>query len=384
MARISGISLASLALAITPLATVPIAQAQEYSQPKFELFGGIGRTLFDEQIEDSTHYNLGLGMNLNERWALELMATRFDTEWNGGAPDVDGEQYRLDALYHLGDAGDRARPYLAFGIGDQELESVAYAPRSSINDTLINAGLGVKYRLAERWQWRTDMRVFNNLDAEDTDFAITTGISFLFGFSDNKPAERPAPQAPADSDGDNVPDNRDRCPNTPRGISVDSNGCALDSDNDGVPDHRDQCPNTAQEYRVDDTGCPVELTENVSIEMRVQFATNSAEVREEFIPEVRQVADFMKQFDQTRVTVEGHTDSTGAAAYNQDLSQRRANAVREILVTRFGLPESRVRAVGHGEERPVADNSTEDGRERNRRVVAEISADVTRKETRDE
>lgn len=381
MALKFGIPLTALALAATPLSH---ADDHDPHHPTFELHGGLGRTVFDTPLEDTGHYQLGLGMNLGERWGLELMASQFDTEQSETGADIDGEQYRLDALYHLADRNQRARPYFAFGVGDQELSGPTLARAQ--NDTLINAGVGVKYQLSKRWLWRTDMRLFNNLDAEHTDFAISTGLSFLFGY-DDRPARSTAPEpattTPQDSDNDGVVDNRDQCPDTPEGVRVDARGCALDSDRDGVPDHRDNCPNTARQYRVDDQGCPVELTESVSIEMQVQFETNSAEVREQFMPEVQQVADFMRQFDQTRVTVEGHTDSSGAAAYNQQLSQRRAEAVREVLIERFGLPANRVEAVGYGEERPIADNDTASGREQNRRVVAEISADVTRTETRD-
>lgn len=375
-----GISLATLTMALSPLS---FADDHEPHHPTFEVHAGVGRTVFDTPVEDSGHYMLGIGMNLGERWGVELMGSMFETRLVDSGADVDGEQYRLDGLYYLADRDQRARPYLAFGVGDQELSSVTFP--SAQNDTLVNAGVGVKYQLSKRWLWRTDMRMFNNVDAEHTDVALSTGLSFLFGY-DDKPARRtqePTPAQPQDSDGDGVVDNRDQCPNTPSGVRVDARGCALDTDRDGVPDHRDDCPGTAQQYRVDDQGCPVELTESVSIEMQVQFETNSAEVREQFMPEVQQVANFMRQFDQTRVIVEGHTDSSGAAAYNQQLSQRRAEAVRDVLIERFGLPAERVEAVGYGEERPIADNDTADGRERNRRVVAEISADVTRTETRD-
>jgi OOP family OmpA-OmpF porin len=62
---------------------------------------------------------------------------------------------------------------------------------------------------------------------------------------------------PLDTDGDGVPDYRDKCPNTPRGVKVDTNGCPLDSDGDGVPDYRDKCPNTPRGTRVDSNGCPI-------------------------------------------------------------------------------------------------------------------------------
>ena len=93
------------------------------------------------------------------------------------------------------------------------------------------------------------------------------------------------------------------------------------------------------------------------------------------IGEVMQaLADFMKQYPQTSTVVEGHTDSVGTDAYNQGLSERRANAVRDVLVNQYGLSPDRVNAAGYGESRPVADNATADGRAINRRVEAEVEA----------
>lgn len=387
MALKLGTSLAALTLALSPVVSAqePDVSAQNKG-PMFEVHGGIGRSLFGNTLDDTTHYNLGLGMNLTDRWGIEVMGTQFEAHREEGAGfEVDGEQYRLDALYHLADLGERARPYLAFGAGHQLIDSPVYTG-SDGEDTLINAGVGVKYQLTKRWLWRTDIRAMNSIDYEYTDVAFSTGLSFLFGYSGSgsaQPEPQPEPRQPLDSDSDGVVNERDNCPNTPRGVSVDSQGCERDSDRDGVVDSKDQCPGTARQYKVDSTGCPIELSENVSIEMRVEFATNSAEVREAYMSEIKKVADFMNQFDRTQVTVEGHTDSTGAAAYNQDLSQRRAESVRQVLINRFGLDADRVKAVGYGEERPTATNETAEGRELNRRVVAEISTDVTRTQTRD-
>ena len=82
------------------------------------------------------------------------------------------------------------------------------------------------------------------------------------------------------------------------------------------------------------------------------------------------------QVDLNSVIAIGHTDSIGSDAYNQKLSERRAQAVREVLVNQYGVESQRVDSVGYGEARPVADNSTEEGRQINRRVEAEVEAQV--------
>mgnify|MGYP000338751550 CR=1 FL=1 len=96
------------------------------------------------------------------------------------------------------------------------------------------------------------------------------------------------------------------------------------------------------------------------------------------VSELKKVAEFMKRFGGVKAVVEGHSDSTGAAAYNKQLSQRRADAVRNALIKEFGIDASRLSAIGYGEERPIADNSTKAGRQANRRVVAVMEAEVAK------
>ncbi len=106
----------------------------------------------------------------------------------------------------------------------------------------------------------------------------------------------------------------------------------------------------------------------------MKFDFDRAEVKSGSYDDIRNLADFMKEYGQTSTVVEGHTDSVGTDAYNQRLSERRANAVRDVLVNQHGLDSSRIEAVGYGESRPVADNATEEGRAINRRVEAEVEA----------
>ena len=117
-----------------------------------------------------------------------------------------------------------------------------------------------------------------------------------------------------------------------------------------------------------------EPAEAVRVELDVKFDFDKAQVKQESYGDIKALADFMKQYPQTSTVVEGHTDSVGSDAYNQGLSERRASAVRDVLVNQYGVESSRVQAVGYGESRPVADNATADGRAINRRVEAEVEA----------
>ncbi len=112
----------------------------------------------------------------------------------------------------------------------------------------------------------------------------------------------------------------------------------------------------------------------VRVELDVKFDFDKAVVKEESRGDIKSLADFMSQYPSTSTVVEGHTDSVGTEAYNQKLSEHRANAVRDVLVNQYGVEADRVSSMGYGESRPVADNATAQGRAINRRVEAEVEA----------
>jgi OOP family OmpA-OmpF porin len=179
---------------------------------------------------------------------------------------------------------------------------------------------------------------------------------------------------PSDRDGDGVFFGIDVCPNTPRGVVVDATGCPVDSDGDGVFDGPDQCPNTPAGARVDARGCLVQL------ELRnVEFEFNSFQLTQSARSYLTELADqILTQADPegtARLELRGYTDSVGSEAYNERLSEQRADAVRSFLLTtnmRMEAFADRLDAVGYGEADPVASNDTEEGRARNRRVELHI------------
>lgn len=129
-----------------------------------------------------------------------------------------------------------------------------------------------------------------------------------------------------------------------------------------------------EETMVEETMPAEPAADAVRVELDVKFDFDKAQVKDDSYGDIKNLADFMNQYPQTTTVVEGHTDSVGTDAYNQGLSERRANAVREVLVNQYGVSGDRVNAVGYGEARPVADNATDSGRAINRRVEAEVEA----------
>ncbi len=181
-------------------------------------------------------------------------------------------------------------------------------------------------------------------------------------------ADEPKPVvAPKDSDNDGVADSIDECPTTPAGAAVDNKGCALDSDNDGVADYKDQCPNSKAGAMVNELGCV-----DAFVLEGVNFHTNSADLTDAAKAILAPIAlAHHTHHTDVSLLVSGHTDSQGASAYNQDLSERRAAAVVAFMVEQ-GCSETKLTSVGFGEDNAIADNATKEGRAQNRRVELSV------------
>ncbi len=197
--------------------------------------------------------------------------------------------------------------------------------------------------------------------------------------------DKPCPVPPEkDSDGDGVVDSKDKCPDTPAGRKVDANGCELDRDGDGIVDGDDKCPDV---YAKTADGCPPAAAAPEPAALApaaapqpaqapaptrlvlddVNFDYDKASLRPEAYPKLNEAAESLKGWGDGKIEVAGHTDSRGSEAYNMNLSLRRAESVRDYLVTK-GIPSDRMVIKGYGESQPVADNATPEGRFQNRRV----------------
>lgn len=171
-----------------------------------------------------------------------------------------------------------------------------------------------------------------------------------------------------DSDKDGVADDIDQCPNTKQGTTVDTTGCPMDSDGDGIPDDQDKCPNTIKGQEIDKYGCPLNKKQDLSkLRKGINFKTGSAELTKNSFGTLNDVASLLNQFPEAGLEVQGHTDNTGSSEKNKELSSKRAESVTNYLEKK-GVDGGRLRAVGYGDEKPIADNKTKDGRAKNRRV----------------
>jgi type IX secretion system PorP/SprF family membrane protein len=163
-----------------------------------------------------------------------------------------------------------------------------------------------------------------------------------------------------DTDGDGVQDSEDACVNQ-RGTAA-FNGCP-DTDKDGVADPQDECPQVPglPEHK----GCPASFTQEKL--GHVIFETGKATLETTSYTYLDEVIAVLKKYPDTKIVIEGHTDSEGDDADNLKLSQQRAETIREYFIEK-GIRQDRITITGHGESKPVDTNDTAEGRKHNRRV----------------
>ena len=176
-----------------------------------------------------------------------------------------------------------------------------------------------------------------------------------------------------DNDKDGFADKVDKCPMDPEDKDgfEDDDGCPdTDNDKDGILDKDDKCPN---EHGVPPDGCPKKYTHVVVTEKKIElkqtvfFDTNKATIKPVSFALLNDVAAALADNPKIKVEIQGHTDSQGNDAFNLKLSQKRAESVRAYVAGR-GIDKGRMVPRGYGEDVPIADNRTVDGRGQNRRV----------------
>jgi OOP family OmpA-OmpF porin len=318
-----------------------------------------GYTFLDSDrgdLDDDAHYGFGIGKHLSPSWSLELNALTGQHDGSSGA-ELDLSAFSVDLL-RVFNREASVSPFISLGAGALNLDPQGPGRQE---DFMAQAGIGLNWRF---WENAADTRSLSlrpevkarwqEAGAGDaTDYLATVSLVFSYGAEAVAPPALPPPPAPAaplpppepvappppkDTDGDGVLDDQDRCAGTPRGVAVDAEGCP-------------------RKGSITLTG--------------VTFENDSAVLTGGSHAALDAVAADLAKYRRLKVELQGHTDSVGTAAYNLKLSQRRADAVREYLVSR-GVGAEQLSARGYGEGQPVADNGTADGRAQNRRVAMSV------------
>lgn len=370
--------------------------------------------------------NGGIGI-LPELYFSRYLSPRFDLMFQGNlgvfrstlkTNDLDFKNLFLNLRIKLSNETKNLRPYLYAGPG-----LLKYSNNNKIIN--FNVGLGTKYYFTpglaayfEAGYIQGLNTVRNGSIVREKFWKNTAGLEFNLGKS-------------KDSDMDGVPDNKDKCPNTPLGVAVDKNGCPLDSDGDGVADYLDdcptvaglsslkgcpdedgdgiadkydKCPGTKKGVKVDASGCPLNKEKDVvavpkensgypvkekEVEKKKPVTLNQIEIQNikvspvHFVSGKSYLTDYSKAILDKLViilnedkdfncNIFGYADEMGSEEYNIILSGQRIGSTIEYMGSK-GISDSRfITRTAFGKANPVATNATPEGRLINRRVEFEI------------
>jgi OOP family OmpA-OmpF porin len=340
----------TLAATLAPLPAAALHEAPEgVDAPlRYIAFGGFYEDPDSGRGVDSglgSNYGYGQSWGATRAWELRLFGGTLETGEKG---KTDFYQYGagLDVFQYFGNIA-AGHPYLVGGLG-----ALLNDVDPDENDGVSGYGnLGAGWRFAPLQGWgirpRVDLRgVYDSFDSGQ--------IDVLLGFTLEIAAERETLV--------------EKLVETEKIVEVP---VVLDGDGDGVLDAADKCPDTVGGAKVEGDGCVRKA--QIVVLPNIEFALDRAELA----PPGREVLDtvvrFMNDQPEIELGIRGHTDATGGELYNLRLSQKRAAAAMAYLVEK-GIAARRMRSAGYGESRPLADNATEEGRERNRRVELNIRA----------
>ena len=336
MNRKKKLKITTLVLTIILLLTHSNSVLAEITSNSYAITPLIGAYYFDknQNIERDSVYGLGLAYHFTPNWAVELMYLRgkFKQKYYNQiyddccCCDLNAQIFHLSALYHF-KPEQKLNPYVAIGMGQTQLD---YACKETENDFMINYGGGIKYTLSSHFSIRGDIRHRYSFENSMNNLVITLGLTYQTSTRKKKKEKvefkLPEPLPPIKPE-----------------------------------------PEYAQ-FKT--------IKEKISINLKIQFEFNKHVVKRQYYNQIESVAKFLNKYPETQAVIEGHTCNIGSEHYNLELSMRRAESVKNVLIDHFHINPQRLSSAGYGMAKPIADNSTEEGREKNRRVIAVISTTV--------
>ena len=304
--------------------------------------------------------------------ALQVSLKANTLEYYGVAPRVDFEYSTIDQLGILAESSMRlavngvydfdldipVTPYALVGFGYELLDEEQF---NFVNSMFAQFGGGLKYSLNESVDLTAEAKYVVSIDNIDS-YQIFAGVSLPLGdeLEDDKYVE--VVEEIIEYEDDSVASKN--VINLEEEL-VQARTRRVDSDNDGILDGADSCTNTPTGYSVDANGCARE------VKLAVEFAPSSTVITSSYQNSLYQFAQYLKDFPEVQVQVQGHTASDTTTTVGIVLSENRAESVKNALIE-LGVPASRIQAIGFGGYKPVASNSTKYGKNQNRRVEVKL------------
>jgi OOP family OmpA-OmpF porin len=321
-------------------------------------------------VENHTVYGLELQSNTLDSEIKPELSVLYGRDTQFGEKFTGVLTTMLNGVYEI-DTGTLITPFAKAGMG---YEWYTNTHPTDFDGIVLDAGMGLKADLTKHIALKLEglyLYKMNNNGAVDGsngevhNLAALAGLTFSFDEKETPVvAAVAAPVAAAVVAEEPKPTPAPKP--TPVVAAPVAPTCPIDSDKDTIFDPQDKCPNTPAGFKVDAQGCPLTAT------LHINFKTDSAKIKLNGDREVDAFAEFLKENPVYNATIVGHTDSTASEAYNQKLSERRANAVKDVLV-KDGVASDRLTTSGKGEASPIATNKTKEGRALNRRIEAELT-----------
>jgi OmpA-OmpF porin, OOP family len=317
---------------VVVMLTAFVAAAQaEVKAGSFSVTPFVGGYIFegneiDKAYNNEDTYAVGLraGYNFTKHFGVEGFFNYIpmdNKDWNDDN-EVELFGYGIEGLYHFMPES-RFVPFLAIGVGGIHYDALPNDP-DNMDKLALDYGAGFKLFVTDNIALRADVRHVIPINERYNDLLYTFGINFAFGGEEKvveAKVEEPLPPPPPPPP-----------PPAPKPVIIEKGRQTLD----------------------------------------VKFDFDKSTIKEGYYHDIDNLVDVMKDYSDLKVVIEGHTDSVGTDAYNKNLSQERAGAVKKYMVEKGGIDANRISAVGYGEERPIASNDTDEGRLQNRRVEAAV------------
>ena len=330
-------------LSTVACATMMLAANSDYKYEITPTFGGVyteGNLGLDRNYANG---GLSLGFNQFDSFIdqveLGFLRSIEDVNYDGSNSDT-GITRVFTNLIKEYDLTSDVSLYTLIGAGVEIFDSEANGNEDGL---FGNYGAGIKYKVADNFALKFDVRHLIEADHGDNNLLYNVGFAVPFG-----EVAKAAPVVEKSA------------PVVEKAAPVEA---PKDSDADGVIDSLDECPNTMAKAKVDSVGCMT------LVNLNINFDTNSSVIKDSYNSRIVEFANMMKANPKLKATIGAHTDSVGSDAYNQKLSERRAASTVEALKA-LKVDPSKITAVGYGETKPVATNATAEGKAQNRRVEA--------------
>lgn len=398
-------------------------------QGAFSVSPFIGGYTFEgnQNLQTQPVYGLRGGYDFTKHFGAELLFDYVSTKYTEADNQIsaDALHYRLEGLYHFMPE-KRLVPFIAVGAGGQNINYSSGVE----NKTKFAAdyGAGLKYFITDDIALRADMRhvivfgsAYNNLE-------YTVGLSFLFGGgkgaqSSAKGSEPSSLQSSAKDSSSAITEGQKKegakttavvkereqknepaagavvaREDEPKKEDVSSKAAtdeelrkkaAADAARDeelrkkAAADAAAAAAAAARDEELRkkaaaDAAAAREMVEKGRGTIHIRFDFDKADVKPAFHQELEKFAKVMEKYRELKFIIEGHADNIGEKDYNQNLSIKRADSVKTYLIKEFGIEKSRLRARGYGMSKPIADNKTLAGRQKNRRVEAVVDYTITK------